>query len=793
MTLQYRIFPESFVLHIVALEELATAEVASVPASPITAIPVINESAGWVDNSGRRYYQLRRAVGSALVRAGEGRMNTTPELEVFGVRNGDPGTEGREKLLEIQAGDLISVKRQRVPVPTASRIDGTDFLKLWSTEFDTSQPQTQYPTPQPNFGTDVSAIADPGTGVARIEFDAFQTDRESFAWSGGPPDILWNTADGTIAGGYADTDPVVEYDFPPGQHIMRLKVTDTGAGAPVSDPFSQGKRNVFVRGTGFTAFSDLVTFSAIVESHDITGRSMTFTVECDADVDLSDYLYVGADVFFAYTIQTKSAGVFGDLAGTVRSFKGYLAEFPEVYRDYRGIVRYQLRVENPLQYFMRLGINSQLLMATKAPTPPANWLEVYPTLANLAFVAYYLLEYNAASLLNVIDFIPGEFMNYFFPDFSFRGSSLTAALKSAASMRPYGNIGCLSDGAVIMRDHPWLMNSTYRTNLGTVRTWAAVEIKEKISYPRAPIPKFSRTKGGFLVQSGEITSAFVHEANLLAPGYGETPTEIPDFLATSQAEGSQIVGDAHAYLNRPTDILPIETTGMIDMFDLAEMKPHLGDVAAFDPLSLDMWGDKFLPTSVTRNWSLTTERNGQTIFDPRFTIAFNTEPETDGVDAPEFTEPVKGAKIPRCYTWEIPFGPDTKGWEVEAGAVQIGADGIKTMINSGFQRAWVKQTFTASTATLKRVAVTINALAGAADGTLVIGDATGDLFTQAIPAAGTGGLVTYTFNFPPQSFDTKLVIKLNPPQNSNVGDQSVITQVTVRWSEAMVLRAGSAC
>jgi hypothetical protein len=790
---QFRIYPESFVLHIVALEELATAEVASVPASPMTAIPVANESAGWVDNSGRRYYQLRRAVGSALVRAGEGRMNTTPEIEVFGVRNGDPGTEGREKLLNIQAGDLISVKRQRVPVPTASRIDGTDFLKLWSTEFDTAQPQTQYPSPQPNFGTDVSAIADPISGVARIEFDAFQTDRESFAWSGITPDILWNTADGTIAAGYADTDPVVEYDFPPGQHIMRLKATDTGASAPVSDPFSQGKRNVFVRGTGFTAFSDLVAVTAITESHDIGGRSMTFTVECDADVDLSDYLYAGADVFFTYTIQTKSAGTFSDLAGTVRSFKGYLAEFPEVYRDYRGIVRYQLRVENPLQFFARLGINSQLLMATKAPTPPANWLEVYPTLAHLAFVAYYLLEYNAASLLNVIDFIPGEFMNYFFPDFSFRGSSLTTALKNTASMRPFGNIGCLSDGAIIMRDHPWLMNSTYRTNLGSVRTWAAGEIKEKISYPRAPIPKFSRTKGGFLVQSGEITSAFVHEANLLAPGYGETPTEIPDFLATSQAEGAQMLGDAHAYLNRPTDILPIETTGMIDMFDLAEMKPHQGDVAAFDPLSLDLWGDKFLPVSVTRNWSLTRDVNGEAVFDPRFTISFNTEPETDGVDAPEFTEPVKGAKIPRCYTWAAPFAPNSKGWANESGSVQYSTDAIYTMINGSYQRAWIKQLFTDATATLKRVAVTLSAYAGAADGTLIIGDDTGNLHTLPIPAAGTGGSVTYTFNFAPTSFSSKLVIKFDPPQNSNAGEQSSITRITVRYSGTLALRAGSAC
>jgi hypothetical protein len=694
--MRYRIKPDSINLHIEQLEFFASATVTTAPDDPATTVAVHSQSADWVGNRGRRYYQIRRPTGE-LVRAGEGRMNDDPDvmLEVFGFRNGDPGLEGRERLLKVASGDIVTVYRQRVPVPNPSRIEADQFLKKWDVPFNTDQPQTQYPSPQPNFGGDVAAVADPSTGVARLPFNAFLSGRETFAWSGVTPDLTWSASAGGTQVTGTSSDPEVEFEFVPGQHEIRLRADDTGAAAPVSTPFSNGRRNVFVRGDGWAAFDELVSVVGISEDpHTSTGRTMIFTVETNVGVDLSSYFYAGASVLFTYTVQEKVDGAWVDHA---ISFKGYLVEFPEVYRDNRGVVRYQLRVENPMTYFGRLGITSQLLQVAN---PPTNWLQVHPSLANLAFVVYYLMEHNAPNLLNLVDFIPGNFVNYFFPEFSFGGSSLKVAAENAAKKRTKGNIGSLSDGGIIMKDHPFIFPSTASPSK---RTWTAGEFRGKISYPRSPIPKNARTKGAAFTYNQLTNETFAgqFEANLLAPGYGEAVGEVEDFLVTGLVEAANAVGNVHAFENRPTESATIDVNGMIDLVDPAEMTPHTADVQAYDPLDLAAWGDTFLPVSVQRNWSMKRTAHGREIFDPHFTQQLTITHRTEGVQAPERTDPNLGQLTSPVWCCFFDFTTGKHGWvtndPIDTYVAGVGWVGIPDSPSTGWNRARISKTFPRST------------------------------------------------------------------------------------------------
>lgn len=641
----YRIKPGSLRVDIPVLTVRMSAEVQSVPADPIGDLPVTN-TVDWASFI-HRYYRIKKSDGR-IVRAGNTieSNNGLDVLPLSGVRNGDPGLEGREMRLLIEVGDEVYVHDQRVPVVAAGQIDGTEILKRWSQQFDVAEPQTQYPPPVPNFGIDRAVVVDPITGVARVTFTA-----APIYWSGSGSH-LWNLppSGAVLVAGYALTDTTIEVDFDPGQFEMVLIATDTGYGL-ADDPFLRGFRNIYVKGTGFDPFSDVVTITAISEDRtDTLGRSLKLTVKTTAGADISDYLYMGASVLLTYQVQTLVAGVWTDLADSVTSFRGFLADFPLIERDNTGVCTYELAVESALIFFRRLGITTQMLQASSSPQ---NWLEVHTSLAHLAFVVFYVFEYNAPSLAQYMDIDFGIFADYAFPEFSFGANNLTSVAMSAVGRRPYGNIGCKSDGTILLRDNFCILSLADRTDLGLKHTWTAGEIRGRIRYSRNPIPRYNRLFSACFLIDGETTHEY--EANLLAPGYGAEEGRQPDFLALDFAEGAWIVGNMIARECRPTLSFTYDVIGMNDVIDPAEMKPHKMDVAAYDPLDCGIWKHRWLPTVVERAWTFVREEGDIKINEPRFSIVVTGEPETLGVDAPEYTDPELGDVVTQgwCQTWDF--------------------------------------------------------------------------------------------------------------------------------------------
>lgn len=693
--MRYRIKPGSLAVNIPALTVRMTAEVDTVPADPMDDLPVTN-TVDWASFV-HRYVRITKPDGR-LVRA----LNTVVTnagadvVPLTGVRNGDPGLEGRNTRLEIEAGDIVTVYNQRVPVVAWSRIDGSTFKKKWREEFDTVTPQTQYPPPQPNCGSDRYAKVDPTTGLARL---AFTVDPKY--WSGSGGDILWNlpASGATLVPPYALTDLTIEVDFEPGQYEMVVVVTDTGF---ANEPLQRGFRNVYIEGEGFSPFSSVAAITAIEgDRTELLGRTMTLVVRVDKDTDLSAYLYAGASVLLTYQVQEKTAGgSWTNQSDSITSYKGYLAEISPA-RRVGGKVEYRLLVESPLHYFRRLGIASQVLQAV---SPPTTWLEVNSTLAHLAFVIYYILEYNAPSLVQYVDVDFGDFEDYTFPEFSFSASSLTTTAQTAAGRRPYGLMGCISSGAITMRDHLCMLSEADRVALGNKYTWTARKIRGEIEYVRNPIPRYNRATGNAFVIADD--SAYEFEGNLLAPGYGSETHTMTDFLARTFTEAAEIVGRALAFENRPTEELSWTTQGMIDTVDPAEGLPHLMDAEAYDPLESELYGNRVLPISVERTWQMTRRVGDLEIFDPYFDVTITAVPETQGIEAPERIDPTPGNPVSQswCREWDE-TDEDFADW---VGALanfvsgewvyedQTTGDGVgRRLVN-------IYKTFTAATVTLIR-------------------------------------------------------------------------------------------
>lgn len=648
---RFRIKPGSLRVDIPALTVRMSAEVDTVPADPIGDLPVTN-TVDWASFI-HRYVHIKKPDGR-IARAFNTIVTNNGDdiVPLSGVRNGDPGLEGREERILIEAGDDVIVYNQRVPNTGWSRISGTDFLKKWDVEFDVADPQTEFPAPVPNCGTDQAATVDPITGVARLTFTV-----NPKYWSGSG-EILWNLPDtgATLVAGYALTDLTIEVDFDPGQYEMTVVVTDTGF---ANEPLTRGFRNVFIKGEGFSPFSEVANIVAIEgDTTDRLGRSLTLVVQVDKDTDLSDYLYVGATVLLTYQVQELIAGVWTNQTDSITTFKGYLAKI-DPGRRVGGVVTYRLLVENPLLYFRRFGIASQLLQAVD---PPATWLEVHPDFAHLAFVLYYILEYNAPSLIQYVDLDLGDFESYTFPEFSFRSDTLTGTALSVAEFRTIANVGCKSDGTIVLRDHMNILDSTGRTALGSRYTWTARKIKGEITYERNPIPRFNRMLGYCFLIDGVTIGAF--QANLLAPGFGSDDGTMPDFLALTLTEAAWIVARYLAFMSRPTETVGWEVQGMIDVTDPAEMKPHTMDTAAYDPLDCGIYENRVLPLSVSRTWKMTRNVSGREIFDPRFDVSITAEPETDApAEAPEYEDPELGDVEGWDWAYYFDFTAGEAGFE----------------------------------------------------------------------------------------------------------------------------------
>jgi hypothetical protein len=628
--MRYRIKPGSLRVNIPALTVRMSAEVDTVPADPIDDLPVIN-TVNW-SSFIHRYCRITKPDGR-IARAfntvvTNGGLDVVP---LTGVTNGDPGLEGRMQRIEIEAGDTVTVYNQRVPVVAWSRIDGTTFKKKWREEFNATYPQTLYPPPQPNIGTDRYAKVDPTTGLARLTFTV-----DPKCWSGGPGDVLWNLPDtgATLVVPYALTDLTIEVDFEPGQYEMVCVVTDMGF---PNEPLQRAFRNVYIEGEGFSPFSSVANITAIEgDRTDLIGRSLTLVVRVDKNTDLSAYLYAGASVLLTYQVQEMVAGVWTNQSDSITAFKGYLAHIGPS-RRVGGKVEYRLLIENPLLYFRRLGIASQVLQRV---SPPTTWLEVDGSLSNIAFVIYYLLEFNAPSLVQYVDVDFGDFESFVFPEFSFTASSLTSTAQVAAGRRPLGNVGCTSGGTITLRDHPAILSAAQRAALGSKYTWTARRVREGIEYERNPIPALNRLRGNsFAVDD---SSAYVHEANLYAPGYGAQDDEMPDFLALTAAEAAEIVGRMIGYEARPTLDISWTVNGMIDVTDPPEMIPHTMNMEDYDPLAGGIYSNLVIPISVERTWKMTRTVGDQEVFDPRFDVTITAEPETDAPDAPERIDPALG-------------------------------------------------------------------------------------------------------------------------------------------------------
>ena len=588
-------------------------------------------------------------------------------LYLAGQREGDSGL-AQEFAQSIANNDNVTAYSAYVPSSFMSRltlVDDTPVLyKREDYEFDTAYPQTQYPEPHARMGRNrIIRIANGGT--ASMDF----TDT-SYDFKGDPLDTEWLPPTGMsiTVGTAADTTVTVEADA--GNYMMRLRSERTGS-VPEATDRSNAWRRVFVvdSATGDNpAFSDLFGIAIDADDQDVMGRTIEMTVTRTAgDGDLLDYLYYGAFVLMqeepAFSDdEWATADTLTHDDGFIDQFAGYVRSYESIGVDKYGVESWKVRVQSPLLFSEDMRIPSQSIIAND---PPENWQEASSDLMDIGFWLYTVLFYHAPVMANLHDIYLEGLRVFQLPAVMYGKGTVAGALRELASRRAGALIGCTSDGAFYGLRNPVYEDTTYRTAVAVVKTWADDDIEDGLEYPRDPHMKAGRTTGtAAITDTVEMPTLIEAEAGYLAPTAGTADAELPAFIALDSDDAREAVMHHHAYENRPTEKLDIDLVGNQDVFEPATAEWHKVAIDTYTPLNTDVFGStrRWLPKTVRRRWTFTPKG-----VDKRISVGLEPETSGNGILAPLVPAPNIGTAyvapvILSDHCFQFDFAGGALGW-----------------------------------------------------------------------------------------------------------------------------------
>lgn len=655
-------------VNLMPLQLIATATIATTPTVfPSYDLEVTGTSAGWNTPGVGIESQFVRVEKPDGTLAFEGilRRNVTATHVRLPARNqGDTGI-ARHFTETIEAGDIVRIYNTRIPKSMMSTLDedGVQYKR-----FDhVFNGETDTPKPIVNMGSSQHRRVDATTGTAIFELDS----TGSFSWDGNSLIRTWELPTGVslVSGTLADTAITVEAE--PGYYVVALRIEDS-----VTEEPQRSYRYLFATDGLYgdaPAFSDRYALVGIEgDTQTAQGRRMSLVFEIDASESALFFtdVYTGAQVH----VQEQAAFTDDDWrtqetpdAGLVTEYVGYIRSV-DVSTTYESIHRVVLHLESPLMYFASLPIAAQHVIEED---PPSNWQRIPTRFAHMAFMVFYMIEYHFPSLFQITDVDFGDFDTLKRDAMSVRDGTALDAVTQIMNLRTLSNIGCLSNGKILLRRHPWIESTAYRNALDVVWTWQAGDLNPEFGYAQDAIMRFGVTEGAaFIYGSAGTTTTVRGWTGGFAQKQGSGKQMLPnDLIATSEADALAVIGNYDQLTNAPTPQFVVDVVGNIDVTEPAMMEPHVMDLSAYDPMpsarsEIFSATGRMLPTAVTRNWTVDDEGAHKT-------IQVTLQPETKGAPATvkptyEIAAPVTGEIIlpdaTGCWNWQTYSDATPSNW-----------------------------------------------------------------------------------------------------------------------------------
>lgn len=625
-------------LDIVAPQTVATLTVSSVPAT----VPFVNLTVTG-SMTDVEIGQLVRVVDGSTHKAWAV-VRKTPVGSTLYISPVSLGAPGYPEAIEnvIAVGDTVTVYTHRPLFGLYSTIQSATFYKQWDVPY---SDQNSQPPPVANAGAWQRASVSVGASATFTLPKAGSN--TSFALGAATiSSYLWTLPTGvSLAGGYADSDSVIEVEATAGQHLVSLLMED-----------SLGKQHtayvwLFVSdGSTYTSFGEQYLWNITGDTQTRQGREITVSLSL-RDTDTApnfDVILPHAGALITITIDFDGHAVADGVL--VDTFIGY-------------VVRQEMTHTSDTAA-MELTIQAPMLVAKDIPQPPQlitevafplDWTEVTSALSNPRGSLYYAIKWHTPALLDMHDLDAGSLITPRRLSYDYGANNLYDACDVAAQ-NLLGNVGSASNGTTVLRQNPMYENNTFRNALATVWTWLAQDIRPPLQYTRELTMPTSELRGGGFSYDGTTIGTWMAIKRWYA---GVAKQTIRDFSVTAAGgltRVKEVIGHAMAETNNPTPELSLSVMRYIDIVDPVYMVWHkLAAASAYDPRGIGWTDVRMLPTRVSRRW--TNDAYGITC-----EIEVSMQPETYGMPGEEL--PIGSAASSLSQGWNIgdePYEPEVDG------------------------------------------------------------------------------------------------------------------------------------
>jgi hypothetical protein len=590
---------------------------------PVAALTVASTS-GWANiKTGMLVFIGTAAglydVGIAVVRKAPGAST----LYIDAKSLGDPG-RGENYCLPLQPGQHITIIKHYPLFSIYSRIYNQVFYKLFDVPY---SDQLINPDPVCNVGPWDWAFVGP-SNTATTTFSC----ASSFVW-GNKIKVaqVWDIDGGTLAGGSSLSDEEIEVEFDPGFYIISCTITDSGGKSHTARTY----RWICTRSGADAPFSYRYAVNMASDRETPKGRDLRIRFsdntpainEQDLTFPTQGWLYAETPRFGGEEV---SEGVIVDKCVGYLEAKSHSVQ--------RGITDSTIEIKSPLQYILDMGIATQSMSETSTPT---NWAEIPVTLSNPYGALWYVLHWHCPNFLSNHDYIvPDDYLKLRKQSFVLPADNFGGQIKAIEDLS-VGNVGCRSDGALVLEQHPfkWLSN-TERASLTTrMSLQQRHAVDESLEAGFNWKGKVSSVTGySFAFDGGAEAVPF----GAIAPGrnasQGSSKPTFPTFIvpvSENQGRTSQVVGNVFALENRERPTVRLTVDRNLDVFTCA----NVSEMYLLDIEALYIGGEavRAVPTNITRTW---TQRGRG--WEKRIVVDFDLE---------AFGQPGEVINIPRSAAW----------------------------------------------------------------------------------------------------------------------------------------------
>lgn len=530
--------------------------------------------------------------------------STTLAIDAKSLGDSGYAQDIRQQLADNQ---YIKIYSHRPPWGLLSRISGSAFFKQFDIAY---TDQGSSPAPVAVIGPHRQAFVNTSTNKAQLAFDATR----SFAW--GSKTITgysWSLNGGTLISGSL-TGSTLTGEFNPGFYIISCTVTDSASKTHTA------YRYVFIntrtgkiadRGSTSTSlpYGYLRPWEITSDRQDRTGRTIGLTIYGNLTPSTNNYtftapvteLYPGQGFLITeYAYYNDEA--LADESVHVSSFFGYISDADIAYN--KGVPSTSIVLHSPMELANKLPAATQLMTEVTSPT---NWTQVTNALSNPAGAAWYILQHHAPNLLTMHDFIvPAEVKTLRKQSFVFQSDNIGGQLDQLEELM-LGNIGCRSDGSIVLSQSPMYMDNTARNALENKYSWTEADVRPPLNYPRKfQVPVGQSTGYAFSFNGGAVATPYAS----LAPGksQGQGPGKVEKTFIVRQSEGqtrvNEVTGHILAEEARVTDSFTTDANRNIDIVEPCDLNVWHTMVipVTYDPMRIGWSNKRVIPISVSRQY-----------------------------------------------------------------------------------------------------------------------------------------------------------------------------------------------